>query len=165
MSQLPHSAGSSESPSKTELLDAPLHTIGFKVDKLSPEKVSGHLLITTECCQPFNKLHGGVSALIAEALASMGAYVASGYKRIAGIHLSIHHLKSAQAGDYIYAEATPATRSKSVQVWDVRIWKLDPSTSEKQEMISSGRLTAVSNLPTPESAKGVAQIYQKYSKL
>ncbi|WJX24603.1 hypothetical protein P8452_13690 [Trifolium repens] len=156
---------SSSAKPKTAELDAPLHTIGFEFEDISAHKVSGNLHLTQKCCQPFKVLHGGVSALISESLASIGAHIACGYKRVAGIQLTINHLKSAVIGDFIHAEATPLTVGKSIQVWDVRIWKIDPLNSQNRTLIASSRVTLKSNMPVPENAKEAGDILKRHAKL
>ncbi|KAL8459909.1 hypothetical protein ACS0TY_031713 [Phlomoides rotata] len=143
----------------------PLAAYGFVLDEASAHRTSGHLLVTSKCCQPFGLLHGGVSALIAEDLASYGAAIASGYNRVAGIQLSINHFKSAVIGDLVLAEATPAKLGKYLQVWNVRLTKCDQSNTEIKTLISTSTVTLFCNFTVSESDKNAVQFIKEYSKL
>ncbi|KAI0527430.1 1,4-dihydroxy-2-naphthoyl-CoA thioesterase 1 isoform X2 [Dendrobium catenatum] len=153
------------SPSKTAEVDPSLDLLGFEIDVVSAVEVTGRLVITDRCCQPFKVLHGGVSALISEGLASIGAHVASGFRRIAGIHLSVDHLRSAAVGDLVFARAAPVHKGRTIQVWEVLIWKMNQSTMEKEALITSSKVTILSNLPIPQNAKDADVALRKYAKL
>uniref|UniRef100_A0A0A9HJY6 Thioesterase domain-containing protein n=1 Tax=Arundo donax TaxID=35708 RepID=A0A0A9HJY6_ARUDO len=102
---------------------------------------------------------------MAETTASIGGYVASGYRRVAGVQLSINHVGAARLGDVVHVQATPIQVGRKIQVWEVQIWRLDPSTSECRYLVSTARVTLVANLSTPEEMKSYEEDIKKYSKL
>lgn len=140
--------------------DLVLRPFGFEVDLASSDRVSGRFTVTQCCCQPFDVLHGGVSSLVSEALASMGAHISSGFKRIAGIELNINHLKAASLGMIVYASAKPISVGKTIQVWEVQFWnipasdvsrRIDPSALPKNSILAVSRVTFLVGLPISSS--------------
>uniref|UniRef100_A0A0A9FB37 Thioesterase domain-containing protein n=1 Tax=Arundo donax TaxID=35708 RepID=A0A0A9FB37_ARUDO len=155
---------SNSSGSMTAELDPVLHSIGFEIGEVSPSQLTGRLPVTAKCCQPFQVLHGGVSAMVSEALASMGAHMASGYRRVAGVSLNINHFRSAAVGDVVLARAAPVHVGRSTQVWEVKLWKQDPSTQGKGPQISESRVTLLCNLPVPDNLKHAGDALKKYAQ-
>uniref|UniRef100_A0ACD5W692 Uncharacterized protein n=1 Tax=Avena sativa TaxID=4498 RepID=A0ACD5W692_AVESA len=145
--------------------DNALHALGFEYTRITGDEVLGRLTVTETCCQPFKMLNGGVSALIAESAASIGGYMASGYRRVAGVQLSINHLRPARLGDRIEAKAIPIQVGRNIQVWEVQIWLMDPSTSERKDVVSTARVTILTNMSTPEKMKSYEESVKKYAKL
>lgn len=156
------SRGAANKPSPP---DNALHALGFEYTRITAREVVGRLAVTETCCQPFKMLNGGVSALIAESAASIGGYVASGYRRVAGVQLSINHVRPARLGDRIEAQAKPIQVGRNIQVWEVQIWRIDPSASGCKYLVSTARVTLLNNLSTPEEMKGYEEGVKKYAKL
>ncbi|PAN17177.1 hypothetical protein PAHAL_3G110900 [Panicum hallii] len=148
---------------KTFVVDRGLQALGFEFTRVTAGEVAGRLPVTETCCQPFDRLNGGVSALMAEVTASIGCYVASGYRRLAGVQLSINHVGPARLGDVVQATATPIQLGRKIQVWEVQIWRIDPSTSERKDLVSTARVTLLANLSTPQVMKNYEEGLKKFS--
>jgi len=84
-----------------------------------PDRVVLRIPVDWRVHQPYGILHGGVSALLAESAASLGAALAAGPDRsVVGIELSASHLRSVRDG-HLTAEATPVRVGRTVQVWRI----------------------------------------------
>jgi uncharacterized protein (TIGR00369 family) len=92
-----------------------LRYIDFVWEKVSPEELTGRFLVTSKTCQPFGVLHGGITAFVSEALASMGAQLTA-KTRVAGVDLIVTHLLAVPMGDEVFVKATPLRLGKRVQV-------------------------------------------------
>ncbi|CAL5097072.1 unnamed protein product [Urochloa decumbens] len=146
--------------------DKALHLLGFEFTTISAGEVAGRLPVTDRCCQPFGVLNGGVSALVAESAASVGAYMASGGRRVAGVQLSVNHLRPARLGDLVHARTTPVQLGRSIQVWEVQIWRADPSTGECKDLVSTARVTMLAaNQTRQEEMTSHEASIKKYAKL
>ncbi|XP_057831230.1 1,4-dihydroxy-2-naphthoyl-CoA thioesterase 1-like isoform X2 [Cryptomeria japonica] len=81
--------------------------IGFELEIVTPTCIQGRFVVSERSAQAHGVLHGGISAFIAESLGSLGAFVVCGFQPVAGVDLSISHLRAAPIGLEIEAKATP----------------------------------------------------------
>src|SRR6516165_1075870 len=93
--------------------------LGVETLEAGPDRVVLRLPVDRRLHQPYGLLHGGVSALLAESAASVGAMLAAGPdRRVVGIELSASHLRGLHDG-HLTAEATPVRIGRAVQVWHI----------------------------------------------
>jgi hypothetical protein len=50
-----------------------------------------------------------------------------------------------------------------LKVWEVQIWRIDPSTSECKDLVSTARVTLIANLSTPPKMKSFEEGLKKLS--
>ena len=112
-----------EPPPTTELFERQgIHgLLDVAVVEAGPERVVLAVPVTWKVHQPYGILHGGVSALLAESAASLGAGLSAGPgRRVVGIEISASHLRAVRGGT-LTATATPVRRGRTVQVWQIQL--------------------------------------------
>lgn len=98
-----------------------LGPLGISIDAVGPDKVVLSLEVGPRVHQPYGFLHGGVSALLSETCASMGAWLAAGSDFEAfGVEINANHLRPVREGR-IVATGTPIKQGRTIAVWDTRI--------------------------------------------
>ena len=85
----------------------------------SPERVVARIPVKSNA-QPFGVLHGGASAVLAESIASVGAWLADTSRIALGVELKVNHLRPARSG-WITGVGLPLMSGKNLTVWEIRI--------------------------------------------
>lgn len=93
--------------------------LGIEFTEIGENHLTATVPVNANTVQPFGLLHGGVSALLAETLASAAAMLHCAENQIpVGTELNISHLKAIKHGKAT-ATATPLHLGKESQVWQV----------------------------------------------
>lgn len=103
-------------------MDMGIHeTLGISIVEASQDRVVVRLPVTPRVHQPYGIVHGGISALLAESAASLGAglSVPPGH-RVVGIELNASHLRPVRDGE-LTATATPLRKGRTVHVWAIAL--------------------------------------------
>jgi uncharacterized protein (TIGR00369 family) len=98
-------------------------SLGFQHMYVGKDKVIIKLEITDKVVQPFNILHGGVSVVLAESCASIGAYQNVDQSQFAtvGLEINANHLSPAPLGSTVIATGVPIHIGRTQQVWGIEI--------------------------------------------
>jgi 1,4-dihydroxy-2-naphthoyl-CoA hydrolase len=101
--------------------------LGVELVSVSATRVELRVEVGPKVHQPYGLLHGGVSALLAESAASVGAAAAAPGHAVVGIELNASHVRSMREGT-LTAVATPIRVGRRIQVWAVDLTDDDGRT-------------------------------------
>jgi len=108
----------------------------IKLTEATRDRVVATMPITSHHHQPMGYLHGGVSVLLAESVASWGSNLNIDTDRqIAfGLEINANHLRPKREG-VLTAIAIPLHRGRTTHIWDIRI------TDENDKLVCISRCT------------------------
>jgi uncharacterized protein (TIGR00369 family) len=96
--------------------------------ELTPERVVATMPVDERHHQPFGYLHGGVSVVLAETVASVGGFMNCPPGKVAfGSEINASHVRPKRSGT-LTAVGIPAHVGRRSQVWEVRITDEDDRT-------------------------------------
>ena len=102
--------------------------LGIEMVELTPERVVATMPVDERHHQPFGYLHGGVSVVLAETVASVGGFMNCPPGKVAfGSEISASHVRPKRGGK-LTAVGIPAHVGRRSQVWEVRITDEDDRT-------------------------------------
>ncbi len=120
-------------------------TLGIEFTHLTDDALHGRMPVDGRTRQPGGVLHGGASVLFAETLASWASSLTVDPSKhyCVGMEINANHVRPVASG-WVHGAATPISRGRTTQVWEVRI------TNEEGKLVCISRCTmAVLGEPSP----------------
>jgi uncharacterized domain 1 len=113
-----------------------LETLDITITEASKERVVATMPIEPKHHQVIGYLHGGVSVLLAETVASLASvlHIDTEHQTAFGLEINANHIRPKRDGQLI-ATATPLHLGRSTHVWDIRI------VDERDKLICVSRCT------------------------
>jgi len=108
--------------------------LGMEFLEVGDDFIRGRVPVDERTRQPYGRLHGGVSVVLAETLGSCGAaYSCPPGHQVVGLDINANHLRGAMEG-WVTGIARPVHIGRSTQVWQI----------DMQD--DAGKLTCVSRI-------------------
>lgn len=118
----------------------------FDFIELSGRRTVGKVIVEEGKLQPFGLMHGGLSLVLIESLASVGAWLRliedGDYQTlhevpgVVGLEINASHLRGVKYGEEILGVSEPVRVGRRHQVWEGKVYK-------GEELVSVGRVTLV----------------------
>jgi 1,4-dihydroxy-2-naphthoyl-CoA hydrolase len=111
--------------------------LGIEFEKISTREMVAVMPVNERTIQPFGILHGGASVVLAETLASVGAYLnlTREDQAAVGLEINANHIRPVKSGNRVRGIARPIHRGAKTQVWEIRI------ETESGKLVSISRCT------------------------
>lgn len=110
--------------------------LGLRFTEVGEDYLRGTMPVDARTKQPFGRLHGGASCVLAEELGSFAANLCLEDNQSFGVGLEINanHVRAATKG-LVTGTARPLHLGRATQVWEIRI------EDEQQKLVCVSRLT------------------------
>jgi len=113
-----------------------LSTLNIKIESAEAERVVLSMPVEERVHQYTGLLHGGVSVVLAETAAAIGAALNTDLTRFTpvGVEINANHLRSVSSGR-VTAVAVPVYKGRQMSVWSIEI------RDERERLICVSRCT------------------------
>src|SRR6201993_4943981 len=110
--------------------------IGLRITEIGEDFLRGTLPVDQRTKQPYGRLHGGASCVLAEELGSFAAALCTDPKEVfvVGLDINANHIRGVSGG-IVTGTARPLHIGRATQVWEIRI------EDEQQKLVCISRLT------------------------
>lgn len=110
--------------------------LGIEFLEAGDDWISARMPVNERTQQPFKRLHGGASVVLAETVGSVAAsFCVDREKHVAvGLEINANHVRPAYQG-YVTATAKAENIGRTTQIWSIRI------TDENGKLVCISRLT------------------------
>lgn len=120
--------------------------LGIRITEVGDDYLRGTMPVDNRTVQPYGRLHGGASCVLAEELGSIAAFlcIAPGTGAAVGLDINANHIRPPTSG-LVVGTARPLHIGRTTQVWEIRI------VDEQDRLVCISRLT-VSVIPATAAA-------------
>jgi 1,4-dihydroxy-2-naphthoyl-CoA hydrolase len=102
------------------------NALGIELIHLSAEKIEATMPVDDRTKQPLGYLHGGASVVLAESIASIGAWlnIDISTKNAFGLEINANHIRPMTAG-VVKGIGIPIHIGSSTQIWSISVMNQD----------------------------------------